>query len=123
MAVTFSRLIMALRKDVPDIDELAEIISHDPFMTAKLLQLVNALRSDMSNRIYSVKQALVMLGMKKLKEWIYLLGLQNLAQGGPEERVKTALFRAFFAAPFRILYAKTPMLQMKCILWDLCRYW
>ncbi|MBD5117490.1 MAG: HDOD domain-containing protein [Ruminococcaceae bacterium] len=98
MAVTFSRLIMALRKDVPDVDELAEIISHDPFMTAKLIQLVNALRSDMSSHIYSVKQALVMLGMKKLKEWIYLLGLQNLAQGGPEERVKTALFRAFFCS-------------------------
>lgn len=108
MAVTFSRLIMALRKDMPDIDELAEILSHDPFMTAKLLHLVNALRSDMSNRIYSVKQALVMLGMKKLKEWIYLLGLQNLAQGGPEERVKTALFRAYFCSSVSNIICKDP---------------
>lgn len=98
MAVTFSRLIMALRKNPADIDELAEIISHDPFMTAKLLKLINTLRSDMSDRICSVKQALVMLGMKKLKEWIYLLGLQNLSQGGPEERVRIALFRAYFCS-------------------------
>ncbi|MCM1055084.1 MAG: HDOD domain-containing protein [Bacteroides sp.] len=108
MAVTFSRLIMALSREKADVDELSEIISRDPFMTAKLLQLVNALRSDMSERIYSVKQALVMLGMKKLKEWIYLLGLQNLTQGGPEERVKIALFRAFFCSSVSKIICKDP---------------
>lgn len=96
MALTFTKLIASLRKESVEMDELSEIISTDPFMTAKLLHLVNAIRSDMSEHIYSVKHALLMLGMNKLKDWIYLLGLQSLSQGGPEERVRVALFRAFF---------------------------
>ncbi len=99
MAVTFSELINALQnKNQEDIDmnELSDIISLDPFMTAKLLRLVNAIRSDMSNKISSVKQALLMLGTSKLKEWVYMVGLQSLSQGGPDERVRVALFRAMF---------------------------
>ncbi len=99
MAVTFSELINALQnKNQEDIDmnELSDIISLDPFMTAKLLRLVNAIRSDMSNKISSVKQALLMLGTNKLKEWVYMVGLQSLSQGGPDERVRVALFRAMF---------------------------
>lgn len=97
MAATFSQLITALRKkeDV-DINELTGILSRDPFMTAKLLHLANAVRPDMSSHISSVKQALVMIGMRRLNDWIFLLGLQSLSPGGPEERIKVALFRAFF---------------------------
>ncbi len=99
MAVTFSHLITELqKKDDADIDKLTEILSRDPFMTAKLLHLVNAIRSDMSSHISSVKQALVMIGIRKLNDWIYLLGLQSLSPGCPEERIKVALFRAFFCS-------------------------
>ncbi len=96
MAVTFSKLISTLQKENMEIDELSEIISKDPFMTAKLLRLVNAVRKGMSEHISSVKQAILMLGLNKLKDWIYLVGLQSLSQGGPDERVKVALFRAMF---------------------------
>ena len=37
-----------------------------------------------------------MIGMRRLNDWIFLLGLQSLSPGGPEERIKVALFRAFF---------------------------
>lgn len=106
MAVTFSKLINCLQTDdVEDIDmnELADIISLDPFMTAKLLRLVNTVRSDMSNKISSIKQALLMLGTNKLKEWVYMVGLQSLSQGGPDERVKVALFRAMFCQTVSIM--------------------
>lgn len=96
MALTFSKLINELRSPDVDMDNLADVISSDPFMTAKLLRLVNALRGDMANRISTVKQALLMLGVKKLTEWIYIVGLQSLSPKGPDERVRVALFRATF---------------------------
>ncbi len=112
MAVTFSQLITALqKKDDTDIDELTQILSRDPFMTAKLLHLVNAIRSDMSSHIGSVKQALVMIGIKKLNDWIYLLGLQSLSPGGPEERVKVALFRAFFCSSISKIICNDPKIS------------
>lgn len=96
MALTFSKLINELRAPDADMDKIADIISSDPFMTAKLLRLVNALKGDMANRISTVKQALLMLGLKKLTEWIYIVGLQSLTPQGPDERVRVALFRATF---------------------------
>lgn len=96
MAVTFSKLIAALQNKDMEIDELADIISKDPFMAAKLLRLVNAVRRGMSEHISSIRQAILMLGLNKLKDWIYLVGLQSLSQDGPDEKVKVALFRAMF---------------------------
>lgn len=96
MALTFSKLINELREPEPDMDNISDIISSDPFMTAKLLRLVNALKGDMAHRISTVKQALLMLGLKKLTEWIYIVGLQSLSPQGPDERVRVALFRASF---------------------------
>lgn len=103
MAVTFSELIAALQKENADIGELAEIISNDPFMTAKLLRLVNAVRRGMSEHISSIKQAILMLGLNRLKDWIYLVGLQSLSQEGPDERVKVALFRAKFCKEISLI--------------------
>ena len=96
MANTFSRLMNCLWQIKIDIDELSDIVSNDPYMAAKLLRLVNSIRSDMSEHIYSIKQAVLLLGVNKLKDWIYLVGLQSLYQDGPDERIKVALFRAIF---------------------------
>ena len=41
-------------------------------------------------------QALVMLGIDRLKEWIYLVGLQRLNRNNPAEILCLALFRARF---------------------------
>ncbi len=103
MAITFSKLINELRAPDLDMDRLGDIISADPFMTAKLLRLVNALRGDMANKISTVKQALLMLGVKKLTEWVYIVGLQCLAPQGPDERVRVALFRATFCRIISIM--------------------
>lgn len=103
MAITFAKLINELRAPDLDMDRLADIISADPFMTAKLLRLVNALRGDMANKISTVKQALLMLGVKKLTEWVYIVGLQCLAPQGPDERVRVALFRATFCRIISIM--------------------
>lgn len=96
MVITFSRLINCLWEVKVNIDDLTQIVSEDPFMTAKLLRLVNSVRSDMSEHISSIKQAILLLGVNKLKDWIYLVGLQSLSQNGPDERVKVALLRAVF---------------------------
>lgn len=66
----------------------------------------------MSSHISSVKQALVMIGIKRLNDWIFLLGLQSLSPGGPEERIKVALFRAFFCdAISRVISRNTAMAE------------
>lgn len=106
MANTFSRLMNCLWEIKVDIDVLSSIVSNDPFMAAKLLRLVNSIRSDMSEHISSIKQAVLLLGINKLKDWIYLVGLQSLYQDGPDEKIKVALFRAIFCREIAVKISK-----------------
>lgn len=110
MANTFSRLMNCLWEIKVDIDALSEIVSNDPFMAAKLLRLVNSIRSDMSGHISSIKQAILLLGVNKLKDWIYLVGLQSLYQNGPDERIKVALFRAIFCRGISVRIASDALI-------------
>lgn len=96
MIKTFLQLLALLYSPDPDIEAIAAIISTDPVLTIRLLRLINQLCADTGNTISTVHQALVMLGFDKLKEWIYLVGLQRLNRDAPSELLRLALFRASF---------------------------
>ena len=94
MVKTFLQVMAMLYSEEPDIEQIANIISSDPVLTMRLLRLINQLCADTGNKIATVHQALVMLGLEKLKEWIYLVGLQRLNREAPSELLRLALFRA-----------------------------
>lgn len=94
MVKTFLQVMAMLYSEEPDIEQIANVISSDPVLTMRLLRLINQICADTGNTISTVHQALVMLGLEKLKEWIYLVGLQRLNREAPSELLKLALFRA-----------------------------
>lgn len=67
-------------------------------MTLKILRLVNLIRNDTSEPIKSVQHVIIMLGLDKMKEWVYLFGLQNLTRDCAPEMMRTTIFRAHFCA-------------------------
>lgn len=93
---TFMRLISLLDEPEPDMDKLESVISIDVPMSIKLIKLVNSIRSDTTQKISNIKQALVMLGVKKLNQWIFLVGLQQLSKDRPEELVRMSVCRGKF---------------------------
>ena len=93
----FFLLMVAVTRDEPDIDEIEEIISRDVSLTYSLLKLVNSAYFALRNRARSVKQALVILGLGQLKQWIYLLSFKQ-DDGSPDELVKLSFLRAMFAS-------------------------
>ena len=98
MQGNFFMLMVAVTKDEPDIDEIEEIISRDVSLTFSLLRLVNSAYFALKNRAKSVKQALVVLGLGQLKQWIYLLSFKQDDGSMPDELIKTSFLRANFAA-------------------------
>ena len=96
MIKTFLQLIALIYGKDPDIEQIAAVISTDPVLTIRLLRLINKLCEDRGNTVSTVHQALVMLGLDKLKEWIYAVGLQRLNRDAPAELLHMALFRASF---------------------------
>lgn len=96
MIKTFLEIIALLYSPDPNIEYISAVISTDPVLTIKLLKVINQLCADKGNTVSTVRQALVMLGIDRLKEWIYLVGLQRLNRNSPTEILRLALFRARF---------------------------
>ncbi len=96
MIKTFLQILALLYSPEPNIEYISAIISTDPVLTIKLLKVINQLCADKGNTVSTVHQALVLLGIDRLKEWIYLVGLQRLNRNSPTEILKLALFRARF---------------------------
>ena len=96
MAKAFLHILGLVYSPDPDYEEIAAVISTDVVLTIRLLRLINLMYGNSGNKISTIHQALVMLGFEKLKEWIYLVGLQRLQKDTPDELIRLALFRAKF---------------------------
>ena len=96
MAKTFLHVLGLVYSPEPDYEEIAAVISTDAVLAIRLLRLINIMYANTGNKISTIHQALVLLGFDKLKEWIYLVGLQRLQKDTPDELIKLALFRAKF---------------------------
>lgn len=62
--MTLNRILSSLD---PSVDEVAAVVSHDPAMTAKLLQLVNSPFFGLRQRISDPRQAIAYLGMSTVR--------------------------------------------------------
>ncbi len=96
MIKTFLQILALLYSPDPNTEYISAVISTDPVLTIKLLKVINQICADKGNTVSTVRQALVMLGIDRLKEWIYLVGLQRLNRNSPAEILRLALFRARF---------------------------
>ena len=104
----FFRLLVAITKDEPEVEEIEQIISMDATLTYSLLRIVNSAYFALRNRATDVHQAIVVLGLSQLRQWIYLLGTADAdgeLDAGQEEMLKLSLTRATFASEL-MKYAK-----------------
>ena len=95
-AASYNRLWKEVSKGEPDFNSLEEIIKVDVGLTYKLLYLINKTLYYRGNKIDSVKQALVRLGLKETKKWIMLLFLCDISDKNDDEFAKLSLSRAIF---------------------------
>mgnify|MGYP003384744689 CR=1 FL=1 len=87
------QLLVKLQDNDADPDELAKTISLDISLSYKLLRLINSAFFGLPKEVASVKQAIVLLGYKKIKTWASLLSLSAVDNKPVELRV-TAMTRA-----------------------------
>ncbi|MDR0946649.1 MAG: HDOD domain-containing protein [Ruminococcus sp.] len=112
----FFLLMCAITKDEPDIDEIESIVSRDVSLTFSLLRLVNSAYFALRNRARSVKQALVILGLGQLKQWIYLLSFKQEDGSMPDELLKVSFLRATFASELLPLCKDMPISKSEAYL-------
>ena len=86
-------IINELKKEDPDIAEIASIIQRDVGLSYKLLKMSNSVHYGAVYPIKSITQALARLGTIKLLQWSHLMLLHDMKTPENCELVKTCVIR------------------------------
>jgi EAL and modified HD-GYP domain-containing signal transduction protein len=87
------RILATLQNPDCDISELEELISNDVSMSYKILRIINSALYSMPRTIDSVKQAIMALGLKAIRDWVAIISLTDI-DDKPRELVALSLQRA-----------------------------
>jgi c-di-GMP-related signal transduction protein len=90
------RLLQEAQRHELDFDRLEALILEDVSLSYQLLRYVNSPLFGISNRIRSIRQALLFFGENELRKWIALATLARTADDKPGELILHSLVRARF---------------------------
>ena len=95
----FFRLMVAVTKEEPDMEEIEQLISADAQLSYGLMKIANSAYYALRTRATTIRQGVMTLGLAQLKQWIYLLSASNdgkTMSPGSEEFLKLSFMRANF---------------------------
>lgn len=108
MQSNFFRLMVAVLRDEPDVEEIEQIISVDATLAYGLLKIANSRYFSLRSKVTTVRQAIMTVGLNELKQWVYLLSASNAENPmdeGAEEFLRLSFMRANFCSSL-MNYAK-----------------
>lgn len=103
LPVNFMQIMQLVSQSEPEISDIVEVISHDTAMCQRLLRLINSVYFGVRNRVSSISQALVILGLDYLREWIYLMGMQRITRSDNVEIMRMSVLMAKFCKQISLL--------------------
>jgi len=86
-------LVGALSAAEPDLQRIVSIIASDPPLSLRVLRASNSVAAGHANRVSSVRQAVVMVGLPHIRQWALLMALDDVG-GTTEEQMLGVLTRA-----------------------------
>lgn len=93
--VQYMKLLEELREEEPSFQILAEIIETDVNLAYRMIRLAS--RHTAEEAFYSIKKALIYMGLTEFERWINILMLQDLGRNKPLELTKISLIRSKMA--------------------------
>ncbi len=87
------RLLARLQDPAVETGELEQLIGQDVSLSYRLLRLINSAQFGVRQKVESVRQALVLLGLAQVRSWTNLIALTGI-DDKPHELLKVAMTRA-----------------------------
>lgn len=94
LPVSIANAMQILSRKDAEIEEVVKALSVDSAVCQRLLRLINSVYFGFTQKIASINQAIVVLGLDYLREWIYLMAVQKLLKNDSPEATKTSLLMA-----------------------------
>jgi EAL and modified HD-GYP domain-containing signal transduction protein len=85
-------LLARLSDPATTASDVDEIMRSDPGLTLRLLQIANAAANGLTRGVSSIRDAVVLVGLLRLRAWLVLITLSGI--GGTVDGLDTALTRA-----------------------------
>lgn len=91
--LTIMNLLAVVHNPETETEELAEAINTDVNTSYKLLKMINSAAFNLSRKVESIQQCIILLGRRKLASWASMLALCSL-DDRPLEILRNAMIRA-----------------------------
>ncbi|NQV68712.1 MAG: HDOD domain-containing protein [Pseudohongiella sp.] len=82
--VSLMKILATLQDPNCDVSELELLIKQDVSISYKILRIINSAFYNLQREINSVKQAIVALGLKTIREWLTVITLTDIDDKPPE---------------------------------------
>lgn len=106
LPLNLMRVMQLVSQPEPEFSDIVDVISCDTAMCQRLLRLINSVYFGVRNRVSSISQALVILGLDYLREWIYLMGMQRITHIDNVEVMRLSLLLAKFCKRLALMVSQ-----------------
>ena len=86
-------MVEANKEDI-DFQVLERLIGRDVAISYKLFRYINSTYFKRASKISSIKQAITLLGEKRIRRFLSIVAMSNLTQGKPNELFRRSIIRA-----------------------------
>lgn len=91
------QLLKAIQDPLITMEELERIVQQDLFLSYAIIKYINSASLGFRTRVHSLKHALTLLGLKKIREFSTILLLKRLGDDKPDALVVQSMVRGLFA--------------------------
>jgi EAL and modified HD-GYP domain-containing signal transduction protein len=87
------QLLVELNSAEPDLNLVSTLVQSDPALSLRVLRLVNAAASGLRRTVSSIAEAVTLIGLRQLRQWVTLMVIGDTA-GGDEAALAAAVTHA-----------------------------
>jgi EAL and modified HD-GYP domain-containing signal transduction protein len=91
--LTQMQLIAALNRPNVTAALIEDLVKHDPQLSFRVLRCINSFEFALRREIHSIREAVVMLGLQRIRQWASVWSLAGM-NGGSPELVNMTILRA-----------------------------
>lgn len=96
LPANLAQVLQLMSQPYPEISDIVEILSRDTAMCQRILRLINSVYFGVSNKVSTINQAILILGLDYLREWVYLMSMQKISRNDSAAATRMALLMAKF---------------------------
>jgi c-di-GMP-related signal transduction protein len=87
-------LLAALTAEDVTIEKVVTTITTDPALSFRVLRATNSAAAGLPRKVASVRDAVVLLGLTKIRQWVALMLVSDIAETASEEQLTATMMRA-----------------------------